>query len=434
MKTQNYILKIFPFFTILMLCSSSANAPEWGFYGHKRINRMAVFTLPPEMIGFFKKNIEYITEHAVDPDKRRYATKHEGVRHYIDIDHWGEDPLNEVPRYLSSAVMKYGEMKVFTEEGDTLHLFEYVKPKDQEENPNDYSDFRDDFIIVKQDAPAIFGQDSMVLELSALSDFYNKHISKQYYEDEWKVDAETINEFLGAYGAKKKFSGAQVIDHFSGYGILPYHLIVMQEKLSRAFESGDKNRILRTAAEIGHYIGDAHVPLHTTENYNGQLTGQDGIHGFWESRLPELFADDNYNFWVGKAKYIEDPRKFHWDVVAESHSYVERILALEKELSQTFPRDKQYCYENRLERTILTQCKAYATEFHEQLDGMVEKRMTDAVLAIGSVWFSAWVDAGQPSLKKMDDSEKITEEEKKRLEEEEKLFKAGTIKGRAHSN
>ncbi|MCB9291128.1 MAG: hypothetical protein H6560_27735 [Lewinellaceae bacterium] len=50
---------------------------------------MAAFTLPPEMIGFFKKNIEFITEHAVDPDKRRYATRHEAVRHYIDIDHWG---------------------------------------------------------------------------------------------------------------------------------------------------------------------------------------------------------------------------------------------------------------------------------------------------------------------------------------------------------
>ncbi len=27
----------------------------WGFFGHKRINRMAVFTLPPEMMVFYKK-------------------------------------------------------------------------------------------------------------------------------------------------------------------------------------------------------------------------------------------------------------------------------------------------------------------------------------------------------------------------------------------
>ena len=53
----------------------SKQAQAWGFYGHKRINRMAVFTLPPEMIGFFKKHIEFVSEHSVDPDKRRYANK-----------------------------------------------------------------------------------------------------------------------------------------------------------------------------------------------------------------------------------------------------------------------------------------------------------------------------------------------------------------------
>ena len=43
---------------------------SWGFWAHKRINRLAVFTLPPEMIVFYKTHLEYVTEHAVDPDKR----------------------------------------------------------------------------------------------------------------------------------------------------------------------------------------------------------------------------------------------------------------------------------------------------------------------------------------------------------------------------
>src|SRR5690606_11742694 len=60
-----------------------------------------VFTLPPEMIKFYKKNIEYITEHAVDPDKRRYAVEGEAPRHYIDIDHYaedGQDPFEVMPK------------------------------------------------------------------------------------------------------------------------------------------------------------------------------------------------------------------------------------------------------------------------------------------------------------------------------------------------
>ena len=89
----------FLLFSVIVLVSSGLTIqPEWGFFGHRRINRLAVFTLPPEMIGFYKKNIEYITEHAVDPDKRRYATRHEAVRHYIDIDHWGTFPFDNVPR------------------------------------------------------------------------------------------------------------------------------------------------------------------------------------------------------------------------------------------------------------------------------------------------------------------------------------------------
>ena len=44
--------------------------PYWGFYGHRLINRMAVYTLPDEMFPLFKQEIDYITEHAVDPDKR----------------------------------------------------------------------------------------------------------------------------------------------------------------------------------------------------------------------------------------------------------------------------------------------------------------------------------------------------------------------------
>ena len=75
------------FFMILFLTTivTFASLP-WGFYAHKKANRYAVFTLPEELIGFYKKNIDYITEHSVDADKRRYAIKQEAPRHYIDID------------------------------------------------------------------------------------------------------------------------------------------------------------------------------------------------------------------------------------------------------------------------------------------------------------------------------------------------------------
>lgn len=56
----------------------------------------------------------------------------------------------------------------------------------------------------------------------------------------------------------------------------------------------------KASADIGHYIADANVPLHTSENYNGQLTGQEGFHGFWETRLPELFIGSYSFFQAGQ--------------------------------------------------------------------------------------------------------------------------------------
>ena len=61
----------------LFLSSFLFASIPWGFYAHKRANRYAVFTLPEELVGFYKKHIDYLTEHAVDADKRRCAVKEE---------------------------------------------------------------------------------------------------------------------------------------------------------------------------------------------------------------------------------------------------------------------------------------------------------------------------------------------------------------------
>ena len=106
------------FFSCLFLLSVTCFAhgtdpgpePDWGFFGHRRINRLAVFALPPELIPFYKQNIEYITEHAVDPDKRRYASRHEGPRHFIDLDQYGKAPFPDLPRGWNEALARYTDV------------------------------------------------------------------------------------------------------------------------------------------------------------------------------------------------------------------------------------------------------------------------------------------------------------------------------------
>ena len=158
---------------------------------------------------------------------------------------------------------------------------------------------------------------------------------------------------------------------------------------------------LQLSAEIGHYIGDAHVPLHTTMNYNGQLTGQIGIHAFWESRIPELFADTEYDFFVGQAEYIKDPARYYWNMVEESHALVDSVLQLERNLRRTYPKDLQYCPNEKNPGGPRVPCKGYASADQTSMNGMVERRMRAAILAIGSAWYSTWTDAGQPPLHRL---------------------------------
>ncbi len=306
---------------------------SWGFFGHQKINRMAVFTLPPEMIQFYKKNIEYITEHAVDPDKRRYAIEGEAPRHYIDIDHYahnGEDPFSIVPQEWKEAVEKFSE--------DTLQA----------------------------------------------------------------------------------------------YGIAPWHVEKMMNKLTKAFEAKDVDQILKLSADLGHYVGDSHVPLHTTENYNGQLTNQKGIHGFWESRLPELKSKE-YNYFVGRAKYIDDVLDDEWLTIQQSFAAKDSVLEFEQILNKRFPQDQKYTVENRGASLTKIYAEEYANEYHEMLNGMVERRLTRAIVKVGSYWYTAWVNAGQPNLEDLLEKKPSPS----LLEENVKLdhqYKSNKIKGRAHQD
>lgn len=302
---------------------------SWGFFGHQRINKLAVFTLPPDMIRFYKKNITYITEASVNPDKRRYSVPDEAARHYIDLDHYGDSALYQMPRYWSAAADRYSE--------DTL----------------------------------------------------------------------------------------------KAYGIVPWHVNVMYFRLRDAFMIGDPERILKMSAEIGHYIADAHVPLHTTENYNGQLTGQDGIHGFWESRLPELFSDE-YDFFVGKAAYLENPQAAIWSGVSSAHQQVRTVLFQEKALAEKFG-EKKYAFETKGRQTVKVYSREYSKAFHKLMDGMIERQMCAAIKSIGDFWYTAWVDAGQPDLKRLL-HHNPTEAELDARRRELEAWKEQKVKARDHND
>ena len=102
--------KYLAIFLALLILVFNQNAYCWGFLGHRTINYYAVFSLPPGLFGFYKKNISYLEQHAVDADSRRYLVENEGPRHYMDCDHYEKSsPLDTVPHNWFDAVEKYSE-------------------------------------------------------------------------------------------------------------------------------------------------------------------------------------------------------------------------------------------------------------------------------------------------------------------------------------
>jgi hypothetical protein len=72
------------------------------------------------------------------------------------------------------------------------------------------------------------------------------------------------------------------------------------------------------------------VPLHASSNHDGQHTDQKGIHRFWESRIPELLAEKEWDFFIGKAEYIKNTQDFIWKRVLESAAAADTVLKFEK--------------------------------------------------------------------------------------------------------
>ena len=188
---------------------------------------------------------------------------------------------------------------------------------------------------------------------------------------------------------------------------------------------------MKLSAEIGHYIADAHVPLHTNSNHNGQYTDQRGIHGFWESRIPELLAEKEWDFFIGKVEYIKNPAQFIWARLLESAAAADTVLRYEKELTKEFSADQKFSFEDRNGVIIRQYSSAFTKAYDQKLKGMVERRMRQSIYSVAAFWYTAWVNAGQPDLANLINRE-FSADDLKEFDSLNTAWKNDTIKGEEH--
>jgi hypothetical protein len=176
-------------------------------------------------------------------------------------------------------------------------------------------------------------------------------------------------------------------DKLKQNGFLPWRTHEIGGRLLRGFEGLHKNGtyarsdIRFFSAVIGHYVSDAHVPLHSVLNYNGQLTGQTGIHNRWEDELFVRYREQLV-LKPGPLKRIPHERDYIFDTLLESSQLVAAVLAADKSAIGT--------------RTV------YDDSYYETLwvstRPILEQRLSQSISGVASIIASAWELAGKPAL------------------------------------
>ncbi len=317
--------------TTLLFTIITGLALAWGSFGHHNINHASILALPAPLRSFLYNHANYITEESVGPDIRKYTMgdKAEFPRHYIDLEEYGIDAVNTLPK----------------------------APKD----------------------------------------------------------------------AYKQFSQ----DELTKKGTLPWTIQEMESKLTEAFRTKNKNEILFLAANLGHYIGDANMPLHVCSNHNGQLTNQKGLHSLFEGQMLEMFGKA-INLNTGEAPYFKNIEETTWKMIADTHDSADSVLLkTDAALRKSFPKRNVYRLDSA-DKVVKNQygdwyfSDDYTKQLHQNLNGLLETRLRAAIYYTSGFWYTAWVNAGKPNLSDLDDTAN-TKRNQKVLKKELKLWEKGKI-------
>ncbi|MEE9166757.1 MAG: hypothetical protein V3U24_04750 [Candidatus Neomarinimicrobiota bacterium] len=267
---------------------------SWGFKAHQAINREAVRMLPDELGRYFLFHIEYIAEHAVDPDLWRDDTlmhPKEGRGHYIDVDLYDDYPFRKIPRSREDLISTYSEEKI----------------------------------------------------------------------DDW--------------------------------GTAPWRIERYFNRLVGEFHLGKWDEARLTAAALGHYVSDLHMPLHVVENYNGQLSGNEGVHMRWEEDMVDRYLLGNIHP-KGQLTQLSDPVEQAFRIIAESYPVHATILKADSLARKNLSPEERLTIADRGQSMAGS---GYLEVLHAETGDLAKLRMEQAAIGVASFWYSAWILAGRPN-------------------------------------
>lgn len=193
--------------------------------------------------------------------------------------------------------------------------------------------------------------------------------------------------------AVAKFGAATVLKQ----GVLPWRIAAYTDSLSSAMTARNEQLILHFASDLGHYVADAHVPLHAIVDYDGRQRGQRGIHKRWESDFTERYGK-TYRFPTEGARFLADPLTFAFETILESYTLSDSVFAADLMALQTAPGGRSVKSIRDNGDTVFVYGDAYYEALQRFDKGLAERRMQNAIISLASYWYTAWVRAGKPQL------------------------------------
>ena len=164
-------------------------------------------------------------------------------------------------------------------------------------------------------------------------------------------------------------------------GVLPWQVGESSLRLTEAFKSRNWAQVKLEAAVLAHYVADTHDSLHLTRNFDGQLTRQTGLEERFEVRLLDRYS----KFFIphpGDAVKIEDPTEYAFQACLEAYTSLDSVILADMRAREAEP---DYTDE-------------YFDRFYSRIGDTVMRAINESAHDAGSYWYTAWLNAGKPSL------------------------------------
>ncbi len=177
--------------------------------------------------------------------------------------------------------------------------------------------------------------------------------------------------------ATSKFSRSKL----EAAGVLPWQIGVYSQKLTAAMREHDWEEVRLDAAYLASYVAQAHDPFHTTENFDGHLSGQPGV----DARFGENLVGRYSLFFpmhTDDAVYVNDPTGNAFDAALSAHASLENILLADR----------------RARAGLADYTDEYYDRFYNYAGAILIRQLSEAATDVGSYWLTAWTNAGRPPL------------------------------------